>query len=340
MNESYNPFMQIIKSFEGLFVQTTNYKLRKQTTGSKFICALLVAILLALITFGIGAAKLCNNKMLAAFMNDIPEFSFDNGTLTLANRYEQTETDTYVLIDTSVPYFTTGNDSNAVTGAVDISDSIKQIAANKGLTQAMYISSSNVVVVKLLTGQVQTAKFSDLTSILHIGTFSKDTIVTGYKGFIGKWAAIIGALAIPFMLGSIFLKALIYCLFGLIVKAIVKANDDFNTIYWLSFYILIPLGLLKTLIKSSVPIGGTLIGLVFFVLFLVILAITLNKGDENAGFAGATQMGYVVTDTFEDTYTGDYNNTAGSYNANSYTGDSANNYNNTYNSYNNNDRMN
>ncbi len=304
MNESYNPFLQIIKSFEGLFVPNTYYKLRKQTTGSKFICALLVAIFLSLITFGIGAAKLRNNKMLAAFMNDIPEFVFDGELLTLANRYEQTSKDTYILIDTSVPYYSTNNDSNTVPGAVNISDSVKQIAANNSVTQAMFVSSSNIIVVKLLTGQVQNAKFSNLTSILHIGSFSKDTIVSGYKGFIGKWAAIIGALAIPFELGSFFLKALIYCLLGLIVKAIMKADDDFNTIYWLTFYILIPLTVLKTLIKSSVSIGGTLIGFIFFILFFVILVITLKNGDSNSG---APQMGYVVTDTFEDTYTDNYN---------------------------------
>ena len=297
MYESYNPFMQIIKSFEGLFVHKTNYKLRKQTTASKFICALLVAILLSLLTLGIGAAKLCNSKVLASVMNDIPDFTFDNGALTLADKYESTTTDTYVLIDTTVPYYyTAGDDSNTVPGSVSVSDSIKQIATNNNFTQVMFISSSNIVLVKLITGQVQNVKFSDMSSMLHISSFSKNTIVYGYKGFITKWAVIIGLLAIPFQLGFIFLKALIYCLIGLIVNAILKTNDDFNTIFWLTFYILIPLTVFKTIVSGLLTIGGTLIGFIFFILYIVILAFTLKNGDDDTG---TPQVGYVVTDTFD-----------------------------------------
>ena len=94
----------------------------------------------------------------------------------------------------------------------------------------------------------------------------------------------------------IFLKALIYCLIGLIVNAILKTNDDFNTIFWLTFYILIPLTVFKTIVSGLLTIGGTLIGFIFFILYIVILAFTLKNGDDDTG---TPQVGYVVTDTFD-----------------------------------------
>ena len=59
MTEAYNPFVQIGKSFEGFAHSGVYYKLRKQSTGSKLLCALIVTLLLNLITFGISAFKLC-----------------------------------------------------------------------------------------------------------------------------------------------------------------------------------------------------------------------------------------------------------------------------------------
>ena len=67
MNDTYNPFVQIAKSYEGFVHSDVYYKLRKQSTRSKLLCAVIVTILVNLISFGISTAKLCGNKSVGLF---------------------------------------------------------------------------------------------------------------------------------------------------------------------------------------------------------------------------------------------------------------------------------
>ncbi len=299
MYESYNPFLQIIKSFEGMAKPDTYYKLRKQSTGSKILCALIVATILNLITFGIGAAKICGDKNLYTFFTEMPNYTYSNGSLTVDEKFEDKSSDTYVLIDTSVPYYYTGTDDNSVIGAVNAEQIIKKAGENAGIHDALIASETNIIKVTYTTGQVQNAKYSELAAMFKIKPFSKSSILSGYKGFIAKWAAVIGALCIPVQFALIFFFALIYCVIAQIVKSILKADDDFNTIYWITFYVYIAVTIIKSLLKSVVPFGGGLFNTAFFALIIFIIVNTLKNGDSDAGI---THIGYVNNDTFPDTF--------------------------------------
>lgn len=281
MIDTYNPFLQIIKSFEGFVHSDVYYKLRKQTTGSKIICALIVTILLNLITFGISATKLCTDKSLFDFIDSMPDFSYENGSFQVEKKYETTSSATYVLVDTSVPAYYSINDNSGLIGAVNIDTLVKKISEKGNISEAMFLSETNAIQVNFITGQTQQVKYSDISSLLHITSFSKSTILSGYKSFIIKWAVILGLIWLPVQFGLIFLMALIYCLLAQIGKSITKSGDDFNTIYWITFYVYIAVFLVKTLLKNILPFGGGMLNMLFFALSIFIILKTLKDGEPD-----------------------------------------------------------
>lgn len=295
MNETYNPFLQIIKSYEGLGSSDVYYNLRRQKTGSKIVCALIVAVLLVIITFGISAGKLCADKDLSDFVNEMPDFRFENGSFYVEKKYETTTTDTYVLVDTSVPAYYNDTDNSGLIGSVDISPIVKSTGEKSGVTQAMFVSETNLIQVNFITGQIQELKFSEISSIFQIKSFSKSSIQSGYKSFIVKWAVILGLLWLPVRFGLLFLTALIYCILAQIGKAITKSEDDFNTIYWIAFYINIAFVIVKTLIKNLIPFGGGMLNMLFFALFIFIILKTLKDGDPEAN---SSQGGYTAAGAY------------------------------------------
>lgn len=283
MAETYNPFVQIGKAFEGFVHSEVYYRLRRQSTASKLLCAVIVTLILNLITFGISTLKLVSDKDISNFINDMPDFSYSNSTFTLAKRYETKTSDTYVIIDTDVSYYYSGSgDSSGYIDPVNVDSLVRQLSDQSGMQQAMFVSQSNMVMVNFLTGQVQTMKFSELSSIMHIPDFSKASIQTGYKGFIAKWAAIFGVMSIPFVYAGLFLTTLIYSLLALIGKAITKSNDDFNTVYWIAFYINLAISICKALVKNTVPFAGSMLNTLLFALFIFLILKTLKNGDPDA----------------------------------------------------------
>ena len=281
MTQTYNPFVQIIKSFEGFGNSGVYYKLRKQSTGSKILCALITAFLINLISFSISAVKLCNDKDISKMINDMPDFSFENSTLSVEKKYETKTNESYIIIDTDVTYYYSGTDTDGYIDAVNIDPLIKEVSKSGNITQAVFVSQSNILSVNIFTGQIQPVKFSELSALLHIPSFSKSDIQSGYKGFIIKWAVIIALICVPFSFGGLFLVSLFYGVLALLLKNVAKSNDEFNTLYWISFYINIAFILLKTLIKNTLPLGGGIISTIFFALFFIIMVKTLKDGDPD-----------------------------------------------------------
>ena len=298
MTETYNPFVQIAKSFEGFAHSNVYYKLRRQSTGSKILCALIVTLLLNLITFGISAAKLAGDKDIEAFINDMPDFTYSNATFSLEKRYETTTSDTYVLIDTDVSYYYNGTDDGGYINPVNVAPLLQNVTSKNNITQAMFISESNIVIINLTTNQVQQMKFSELSAVLHIPDFSKASIQTGYKGFIIKWAVILGLIWIPFRFAGLFLAGLFYCILAQIVKSLAKSTDDFNTIYWISFFISIAFSIIKTLIKNTLPLGGGMLNTLFFALFLILIVKTLKEGNPEFTQGGNGNLGTATTGSY------------------------------------------
>ena len=54
MYTKVNPFLQIIEAFKGVYSPESLYNLRKQSTGSKILYAIIVSILIAIIICGWG----------------------------------------------------------------------------------------------------------------------------------------------------------------------------------------------------------------------------------------------------------------------------------------------
>ena len=285
MTEAYNPFVQIGKSFEGFAHSGVYYKLRRQSTGSKLLCALIVTLLLNLITFGISAVKLCSDKDLQKFVDEMPNFTYSNGTFSLDDRYETSTDSSYILIDTKVSYYYSGNDSGGYINPVNIDTMVSELAKKGGMQQAMFISESNIVVVNFMTSQVQQMKFSELSAVMNIPSFSKASIQGGYKNFIIKWAVILGLIWIPFQFAGLFIAGLIYGLLAQIIKGLAKSTADFSTTYWISFYIVIAFTIIKTLIRNTMPLSGSMINTIFFALFFILMLKTLKDGDPDANQA-------------------------------------------------------
>ena len=287
MTDTYNPFVQIVKAFEGFVHSEVYYKLRKQSTKSKILCAIIVTILLNLISFGIRTVKLCNSKSIADFLNEIPNFSYSEGKLSVDGRFENTADDTYIVIDTDVSYYYSGTGGADYPGSVDIAPLVKKL--NESMTgnigQAMFVSESNIIVVNYLTGQVQQMKFSEFSELFHINSFSKAAIRSGYKGFIMKCGLILGILYLPVRFALLFFVALIFTLLAQIGKSITKSTDEFNTIYWIAFYINIAFVIIKILLTSLLPIGGGMLNTLFFALFIFIILKTLKTGDPDEKLA-------------------------------------------------------
>ena len=276
----YNPFAQIAKAYGGFADTSIYYVLRGQTVGSKILVALIVTVFLNLITFGISAAKLCTDKELNKFINEMPDFRYENGSLYVEKKYETNSSDAYIIVDTSVPYYYVGSDDNGVAGAVSINDKIKELGEKSGLQHSLFISETNIIDVNYLTGQTQQMKFSDATAVLPVKKFSKDVVSSGYQSFIIKWAVVIGLLWLPVRFGLLFLVTLIYCVLAQIGKAITRSEDDFNTIYWIAFYIVIAMEIIKTLLKNVLPFGGGKLNMLFFALIIFMLLMTLKKGEN------------------------------------------------------------
>ena len=283
MNDTYNPFVQIAKAYEGFVHSDVYYKLRRQSTKSKILCAIIVTILVNLISFGIRTAKLVTNKNLADTLNEMPDFSYDDGILSLDQKYESATSDTYISIDTDVSYYYSGTGGDGYIDPVDVAPLISKLnQTGSSIQQAMFVSQSNFLMVNYLTGQVQQMKFSELSQIFNIRSFSKATIQSGYKGFIAKWGIILGLLYLPVRFALLFLVALIFTLLAQVGKSITKSNDDFNTIYWIAFYINIAFVIIKVLLTSLLPIGGSMLNTLFFALFIFIILKTLKAGDPDA----------------------------------------------------------
>ena len=64
--------MQIIMSFVAVVRSTKYYELRRQKTGSKVLCALLVALLTSLITIGLSGYILSKSEWLETMMRELP----------------------------------------------------------------------------------------------------------------------------------------------------------------------------------------------------------------------------------------------------------------------------
>ena len=280
MAESYNPFAQILVSFVALVSQEGYYSLRRQKTWSKLVCAIIVALLTSFITIGIGGWMISENRDLEEVMEQIPEFSYENGSLKVDGSFEACVDGQYFLLSTDIEYFNYGNDRKDYPTAINAEDVLALAAEQYTFSQAYLISEKNLVRISNIPSQNTSIKLSDMMRLFKINSLSKQGIVGNYKGVIIHWALIIALIWTPFKWVLLFFVPLLYGLIGLIVASILKSGDDFSDVYWISFYINIVFVIMKSVIglfaRRSIPWW------IWVIVYLILIVLTLRQSNHHA----------------------------------------------------------
>ena len=190
MTIKINPFAQIFEVFRSFVSPDTLYNLRRQSTGSKIAYSAIISILTGLLVCVLSAFIISTNKYLTQFMNNLPEFYYSNGEFYCEDRFEECETNTYVLIDTSQTQFT--------------QEHVKSALTKPNISQVLLVSKTNIITYKSLTGEYQDMKISDFMWVLQLQSLSKQQVLSEYKGFIFKVAMLFSLIYIPYQFAKLF----------------------------------------------------------------------------------------------------------------------------------------
>ena len=300
MTETMNPFKQLgeaIKAFEDTYIF---YKLRRQSTGSKILYALIVSCIACAFSFLIGGWKLSENRSIAEFIEEIPDFMYSEGNLLLDEKYEFAVEEYYVLADTDVMSWNVpGADSNLEGEA--ISAKLAQISKNGSVNEGFFLSRTNLIRFDNLKSSPSYSnyKWTDIFGLFHIDNLSKAEVKGGYKGVILKIYLLLFLLNIPIRGIGLFFFALLWTLVALVMNAILESEEKFTTLYWICFYIQSVLMILVALFKLFLTIKTFLLFIALLVGYIVLLTKILQNGEpgipiEVPAYAGTT--GSVILD--------------------------------------------
>lgn len=265
MTIKINPFTQIFEAFRSLVSSDALYNLRRQSTGSKIAYSAILSILTGLLVCGLSAFILSTNKVLTQFMNNLPEFYYLNGEFYCEDKFEECETNTYLLIDTSQTQFT--------------QDHVKSALTKPNISQVLLVSKTNIITYKSLTGEYQDMKLSDLMGVLQLQSLSKQQTLSEYKGFIFKVAMLCSLIYIPYQFAKLFSVSLILALIALIINAACNTKENFSTLYWMSFYIQSAFMIILSIAKPLLKLKGGVFTIVCLILFIFIMYRTLKRGE-------------------------------------------------------------
>lgn len=265
MTTKINPFAQILGAFQSFASSDALYDLRRQSTGSKMIYSVIISILTGLLVCSLTAFTLSTNKYITQFMESLPDFYYLDGEFHCEKKWEECADDTYVLVDTSQTQFT--------------KEHVKSALTKPNVSEVLLISQTNIITYKALTGEYQDMRFSDLMGLLQLQSFSRQQIVSKYKGFIFKVALLYSLLYIPYQFAKLFFVSLILALIALIINAACNTKENFSTLYWMSFYIQSAFMMILSVAKPLSNIKGGIFTVIFLALFIFIMYRTLKRGE-------------------------------------------------------------
>lgn len=307
MIEKMNPFEQIVETMKAFTDTDIFYKLRKQSTGSKFVVALLTSVIACLLTFILGGFKLAQSKVWDEMIGAIPDFTYSNGQMSLGEKYDQAMGDganVYVVVDTDVDTWAFPQYDNTVQGT-DVTNKVTSIVSNPQIEGIVFISKNNFILltdIKMNTSY-QEMKWSDFLGVLGIQSLSKSQIQSGYKGVIMKFATLLFFLGIPVYMLRLFFFALLLTIVALIIKASQKADEDFTTLYWISFYMQSAFMMIIALFKVFFTWKSSIWVIACLLYYITVMIRVLKNGAPmersfvgNSG--GAPNVG-VINDDFE-----------------------------------------
>ncbi|MBR6222040.1 MAG: DUF1189 family protein [Lachnospiraceae bacterium] len=294
--EKINPFMQIPTSFAGFAKQKLFIKLREQSTGSKMVYAIIMAILLSFISFFVVGLKLANDKELAKALNEMPNFSYADGELNVDTTANFASSGTVFFMDTNVEAFYNGTNDTGFSNAQDIQGILATMNIQEPVQQAMFLAKKNFVFINYTTNQnLPPQEYSKIMPTVGITSFDKQTVLNGYKSVIIKVFAIISGIMVIILFIHLFLITLIWSLIGLIVNGVAKADADFSDIYWISFYINGAFCIVKYVLKLFIS-WKFLLTCVLIGTYIGILYLALKSADEE------TPSNYIPTGPSVDPY--------------------------------------
>lgn len=292
------------------------YKLSKvsggRLTGFVFLLMLIVTIIstvFPIINVFVGSDGIFNQ-----IDNELPYFEMKNGNLFVEERYENSDNDTYILVDTNV-------------------DSFNYEDIDKSYNQVVLISKTNYF--QYSSGRTQELAFRDFKEF----DFNKD-IIQVFKPFIYIILVLVVIFIYLFVVGGYFFTSLLYSLVGLFVSSVNKIRLPFGMIFKVAVYSKVTIKLLYTLIgifDQSMPSGVKNIIAIIVTCTYVVFGILSHKSDEAISEnMGIPQNNYYDNNYNNNNYNGNnYNNNNGNYNNNNYGNNNYNNGNYGNNNYNN-----
>lgn len=307
MTEKMNPFEQIVETMKAFTDTDIFYKLRKQSSGSKFVVALITSIVACLFTFIVGGFKLSQNKAWAEIIDALPGFAYSNGEMIFGEKYDHAVGDgesVYVVVDTDVDTWAFPQYDNTVQGT-DVTNKVASIVSNPQIEGIIFVSKKNFILltdIKVNTSY-QEMKWSDFLGVFGIQSLSKLQIQSHYKGAIMKFATVLFFFGIPGYILRLFFITLILTLVALIIKAAQKADDDFTTLYWMSFYMQSAFMMIIALFKVCFSGKSTVWTIACFIYYITVMTRVLKNGApmERAfvGNSGPSPSVGVIHDDFE-----------------------------------------
>lgn len=194
-------------------------KILREKTNKVVWFTILLIFLCTMIRYVIPTVALIAGMggMKDIIINEVPEFSLENGEFTLEKRIEKDDelSGVYVLIDTDVKKFT--NDD-----------------VPKGVVEAVLVSKTNMLVYNEytgFTGDTQEALFSDWKDI----TITNKTIIDNV-GFIYFGIVIMLISMYFFELGKYLMMGLFYSLFMLVYVKMFMLPTSFGQVFKTSVY--------------------------------------------------------------------------------------------------------
>lgn len=197
-----------------------------------------------------GATKFLHDKL--------PAFEFSNGELNVDERFEEKESGTYVLIDTSKDKFSADDIDNLY-------------------DESILVSKTNMITYQY--GKTQVIDFAQLKG-LHFD----NSIIDKLMPFLYLIFIFIACIMYVFMVAAYFFTAVLYSLVGLITSAAVHANLTYATIFKTAVYGKVTASIIDALINVlPVNIPGLLIsGLEILITCAFVVYGTLSHNSDAA----------------------------------------------------------
>ncbi|MCM1497885.1 MAG: DUF1189 domain-containing protein [Clostridium sp.] len=277
MIKKINPFVQIYEAIKGFSFSDSFYNLRRQSTGSKILYAMIISVLTSLLLCYLFAFNIASDKELNQTLNDLPDFSYANGELYCAEQCNITEDETCILIDTTQNEYTEAN--------------LRSMLNDSNFTQLLMMSKTNIVIYRGTTGEYQNMSWNDFMGVFGIQSFSKQQLLSGYRKVIYSICTIVFLFTIPFQFIKLFFMSLILTLIALICNSASHADKDFPTLYWISFYIESIFLIIIAIFQPLGILGGSARTIACLIFFIITMTNTLKHGDPTLAASGPVSNG-------------------------------------------------